>query len=71
MSVDLHYWKLVFTVVFNLESVMLLAEIAENNNDGSSDNLSDGGEKMKPFYEQFYEEIIQQNIGSNNHQVTK
>ena len=71
MSVDLHCWKLVFAVVFNPKSVMFLTEIAENNDDGCSDNLSDGGKKMKPFYEQFYEEIIQQNIGSNNHQVTK
>ena len=50
---------------------MFLAEVAEDNNDGGGNYFGNGRKKMKPFYKQFYKEIIEQDIGGNNYEVTE
>ena len=58
-------------IIFYLKCVVFLAEVAKDNNNGCGNNFGNGWIKIKLLYKQFYEDIIEQNIGGYNYQVTE
>jgi hypothetical protein len=58
-------------VLFYPECEMLLAEVAEYNDDNGGNQLGDGGVNMEVFDKKFNENVVQEEVDEHNHKIAE